>query len=219
MWETRVRFLGWEDLLEKGTATHSSKMMEHSSSSFSFWTPAVIIKPEHRKISLCVCTERGGPRACEIPKGWDDWDLWVTRRFERKRVRTLLGRRSLSKAATGKREQREKEEKRGALTLQVLKIRRHWDFCTNGTRLLSSEHCTPLLCTARWCSWLDPTAEVPPRTFTVIERVCLVWRRSARCPERIQCHFTFLYLRQRWSWGEPPPFSAHNKVELLTTSS
>ena len=24
MWETRVRFLGWEDLLEKGKATHSS---------------------------------------------------------------------------------------------------------------------------------------------------------------------------------------------------
>ena len=24
MWETRVQFLGWEDLLEKETATHSS---------------------------------------------------------------------------------------------------------------------------------------------------------------------------------------------------
>ena len=24
MWETWVRFLGWEDPLEKGTATHSS---------------------------------------------------------------------------------------------------------------------------------------------------------------------------------------------------
>ena len=24
MWETQVRFLGWEDPLEKGTATHSS---------------------------------------------------------------------------------------------------------------------------------------------------------------------------------------------------
>ena len=24
MWETWVRYLGWEDLLEKGTATHSS---------------------------------------------------------------------------------------------------------------------------------------------------------------------------------------------------
>ena len=24
MWETQVQFLGWEDLLEKGMATHSS---------------------------------------------------------------------------------------------------------------------------------------------------------------------------------------------------
>ena len=30
MWETWVRSLGWEDLLEKGKATHSISGLEHS---------------------------------------------------------------------------------------------------------------------------------------------------------------------------------------------
>ena len=29
MWETRVQYLGWEDLLEKGMATHSLRAIVH----------------------------------------------------------------------------------------------------------------------------------------------------------------------------------------------
>ena len=42
MWETRVRFLGWEDLLEENRATHSSILawripMEKSLGGYSTW--------------------------------------------------------------------------------------------------------------------------------------------------------------------------------------
>ena len=49
MWETSVQSLGWEDLLEKGKATHNPVI----SNNFSFF---LIIIPTHTHLDLFVIT-------------------------------------------------------------------------------------------------------------------------------------------------------------------
>ena len=48
MWETWVRSLGWEDLLEEGMATHSSIMAWRI-----LWTEEPVSKEELAFLSLC----------------------------------------------------------------------------------------------------------------------------------------------------------------------